>query len=143
LNKSFSKINQKNMPDLGSKKILIVDDNSDNITLLKKHLSMYNCDTALTGESALTMAEINKPDLILLDIMMPGMNGFSVAKRLKENPETADIPIIFITAQTDLGRFKEGFDLAEDELIMKPYHADVVQQSVKNKLIASEESNSD
>lgn len=128
------------MADLSEKKILIVDDQSDNLKILKLHLSMYNSDTAINGESALIMAESNKPDLILLDVMMPGMDGFTVAKRLKENPETADIPIVFVTAKTDVGSFVEGFDIGAEEYVMKPYDPNVIRQIVKSKLSASEES---
>ena len=81
-------------------------------------------DPAEDGESALTLAEKNKPDLILLDIMMPDMNGFTFANRLSENPATADIPIIFLTAQTDIAIIKEGFDLDAGDIIMKPYFPD-------------------
>jgi putative two-component system response regulator len=122
------------MSDLNEKKILIVDDQPDNLKILQRQLKMYNSDIASNGGDALRLAEENKPDLILLDVMMPEMDGFSVAKKLKSNPETASIPIIFITAKTDVGSFIEGFDLGADEYIMKPYDPNVVRQVVKNKL---------
>jgi putative two-component system response regulator len=122
------------MSDLNEKKILIVDDQPDNLKILQRQLKIYNSDVASNGEDALRLAEENKPDLILLDVMMPEMDGFSVAKKLKSNPETASIPIIFVTAKTDVGSFIEGFDLGADEYIMKPYDPNVVRQVVKNKL---------
>ena len=131
------------MTDLYEKKILIVDDQPDNIVILKRHLKMYTCDIAINGESAIILAENNKPDLILLDVMMPGMDGFSVAKQLKENPETADIPIIFVTAKTDVKSFIEGFDLGADDYIMKPYDPKLVLQVVHSKLNPTDENEAD
>ena len=131
------------MADLSEKKILIVDDQPDNIIILKRHLSMYNCDTAINGQTALILAENNKPDLILLDIMMPEMDGITVAKRLKDNPETSHIPIVFVTAKTDVKSFIEGFEVGGDEYIMKPYDPKVVLQVVNSKLIPPDESDVD
>ena len=91
-------------------KILIVDDVVSNVLLLKvllKNLN-YQIATANDGLQALSAVETEKPDLILLDVMMPGLNGFEVAEKLKENPETRDIPIIFLTALTSSGVSKPG-----------------------------------
>lgn len=121
------------------KKILLVDDNPENIKLLKKHLPMYNCVTAINGRTALTLAESSKPDLILLDIMMPDIDGFTVSKRLKEIPETADIPIIFVTAKTNIRRLIK--DSCVDKYITAPYDPKDLRQIVKSKLSASEEYN--
>ena len=131
------------MADSSDKKILIVDDQPDNITILKRHLSMYNCDTAINGQTALLLAESDQPDLILLDIMMPGVDGITVAKKLKENPVTAHIPIVFVTAKTDVGSFVEGFEVGADEYVMKPYDPNVIRQIVKSKLYPSEENDDD
>jgi len=131
------------MADSSEKKILIVDDQPDNITILKRHLSMYNCDTAINGQTAILLAESDQPDLILLDIMMPGVDGITVAKRLKENPVTAHIPIVFVTAKTDVGSFVEGFEVGADEYVMKPYDPNVIRQIVKNKLYPAEENDDD
>jgi putative two-component system response regulator len=122
------------MSEISEKRILIVDDQPDNLKILARQLKMYTSDLASNGHEALRMAEENKPDLILLDVMMPEMDGFAVAKKLKGNPSTASIPIIFVTAKTDVGSFIEGFDLGADEYIMKPYDPNVVRQVVKNKL---------
>ena len=128
------------MTDQSMKKILIVDDNSENLTLLKKHLSMYNCDTAINGQTALIQAETNKPDLILLDIMMPDIDGFTVAKRLREIPETAHIPVVFVSAKTNVRRLIKEYCVDEDEYLLAPYDPNVLRQIVKSKLSASEES---
>ena len=99
-------------------------------------LSMYKTDIAISGQMALDRAEKYTPDLILLDIMMPEMDGIETARRLKDNPLTADIPIIFITAKTDAQSFIEGFDVGGDDYIMKPYDPHVVLRTVKNRLEA-------
>ena len=122
------------MSDISEKRILIVDDQPDNLKILQRQLKMYKSDLASNGEQALKLAVQIKPDLILLDVMMPEMDGFTVAKKLKGNPTTASIPIIFVTAKTDVSSFIEGFELGADEYIMKPYDPNVVRQVVKNKL---------
>jgi len=126
------------MSDFGEKRILIVDDYADHLLILQKHLSMYKSDTARNGKLALSMAEQNIPDLILLDIMMPDMNGFTVAERLKENNKTAGIPVIFITAQSNLSSLYEGVELRKHEIVTKPYNPDVLIEIVKSKLEGSE-----
>ena len=93
-------------------KILIVDDVVSNVLLLKvllKNLN-YQIATANDGLQALSAVETEKPDLILLDVMMPGLNGFEVAEKLKENPETRDIPIIFLTALNATSDVVRGFE---------------------------------
>jgi DNA-binding response OmpR family regulator len=116
------------------KKILIVEDDPDNAAILSELLSRYTIDIAISGQIALDKAEFNTPDLILLDIMMPEMDGFEVARRLKRNPQTDKIPIIFVTAKTDAKSFIEGFEIGGDDYIMKPYDPHLVLKLVKNKL---------
>jgi putative two-component system response regulator len=122
------------MTDLSDKKILVVEDDPDNAVILTELLSMYKTDIAISGQIALEKAEQYSPDLILLDIMMPEMDGFETARLLKDNPLTADIPIIFVTAKTDAKSFIEGFDVGGDDYIMKPYDPHVVLRTVKNRL---------
>ena len=85
---------------LSSKTILIVDDKTNNLQLLSRYLENTGCKIliAQTGAKAITIAVTLVPDLILLDIMMPKINGFDVCRSLKSNPKTKDIPIIFMTA---------------------------------------------
>lgn len=128
------------MTSLSDKTILIVDDDPSNLAILYEILTMYDRLTASDGKLALELAENNQPDLILLDIMMPDMDGFEVAKRLKVNPKTTKIPIIFVTAKTDIKSFVEGFDVGGDDYIMKPYDAITIQLIVKEKLSLPEES---
>jgi putative two-component system response regulator len=104
--------------------ILIVDDQPINIQILGKRLQLenYSIMAAMNGKIALEMVEEKKPDLILLDIMMPEMSGFEVCERLKSNPETQTIPIIFITAKTDPEDIVKGFKLGAVDYVSKPFN---------------------
>ena len=85
-------------------KILIVDDVEDNIEILGDLLTFdgYNVQTARSGESALERVQESRPDLILMDILMPGMDGFEVCERLKADASTSDIPVVFVSSMNDL-----------------------------------------
>jgi putative two-component system response regulator len=103
-------------------KVLIVDDTDLNIDILVDALSdRYDLFTALDGESALTQVKTNFPDIILLDVVMPGMSGYEVCAKLKANPATADIPIIFLTAMTDINDKARGFELGAVDYMVKPF----------------------
>ncbi|MDX1808403.1 MAG: response regulator [Sulfurospirillaceae bacterium] len=106
--------------------VLIVDDISDNIKIAMNILkgSNYNFSFALNGKKALEIIKNKRFDLILLDIMMPQMNGFEVCKILKQDPITQDIPIIFLTAKTDIDSITEGFKLGAVDYITKPFYAE-------------------
>ncbi len=110
---------------MGDDKILIVDDVSRNIQVLANILSMENFQIAYaqSGKQALEVCKVQKFDLILLDIMMPEMDGYEVCKILKANPETADIPIIFLTARADMDSIVKGFDYGIQDYITKPFNA--------------------
>lgn len=106
---------------LKSKKVLIVDDVPRNIDLLKDILTeRYQVQIAKSGRVALDIVHRSQPDLILLDIMMPDMNGFEVCEKLKADPNTADIPVIFLTAMTDIQHEQRGFELGCVDFITKP-----------------------
>lgn len=106
---------------LKEKRILIVDDVPRNIDLLKDILSEhYQVQVAKSGALALDIISRTMPDLILLDIMMPDMNGFEVCEKVKSMPETADIPVIFLTAVTDPQHEQKGFDVGCVDFITKP-----------------------
>ena len=94
-------------------KILIVDDVMSNVLLLKVLLTneKFQIATANNGHQALEQVENEKPDLILLDVMMPDMSGFEVAQKLKSNPSTSDIPIIFLTALNSTADIVIGFQV--------------------------------
>ncbi|MBN2104068.1 response regulator [bacterium] len=104
--------------------ILAVDDENHNLDILKRFLiKEYNLLTFNSGENALKTAFSGEPiDLILLDIMMPRIDGFEIAKQLKTNKLTRDIPIIFLTGQLDPENIRKGFELGCQDYITKPYH---------------------
>ncbi|MBW1893867.1 MAG: SpoIIE family protein phosphatase [Deltaproteobacteria bacterium] len=104
--------------------ILAVDDNPTNLELLKMTLSKegYCVIPASNGPSARNIAAEKKPDLILLDIKMPGEDGFEVIKKLKTNPSTAGIPVIFLTGVSEIDAKLSGFELGAVDYITKPFH---------------------
>lgn len=115
--------------------VLIVDDVTQNIVILNTTLKdEYKTLFAKSGEEALKIAKENKPDLILLDVMMPGMNGFEVCKELKKHDELKNIPVIFVTALNDSGNESEGLNLGAVDYIRKPYNIDIVKLRVRNHL---------
>lgn len=105
-------------------KILIVDDVMSNVLLLKVLLTneKFAIATASNGRQALEQVEKENPDLVLLDVMMPDMSGFEVAKHLKSNPNTADIPIIFLTALNSTADIVKGFQVGANDFISKPFN---------------------
>lgn len=118
------------------KLVLIVDDTPTNITVVAGVLK-EQCRTkvATNGEKALAIASgPERPDLILLDVMMPGMDGYEVCRRLKADPATAGIPVIFLTAKTDSGDEELGFKVGAVDYIHKPFSAPVVLARVKTQL---------
>ncbi|MEP6999571.1 MAG: response regulator [bacterium] len=103
-------------------RVLIVDDEPNNRQLLEVMLASegYVLETAASGEAALASVALQPPDLILLDVMMPGMDGYIVATRLKRNPETQDILIVFLTALDDRNSRMHGMSTGADGYITKP-----------------------
>ncbi len=115
--------------------ILIVDDNATNIDLLVNTLKTeYRLGIAKKGSNALEYAEKYRPDLILLDIMMPEMDGYEVCTRLKNNPLTEPIPVIFITAMSETVNKTKGFSFGAVDYITKPFHAAEVKARVQAHL---------
>jgi putative two-component system response regulator len=126
------------MKDMSECTILIVDDTETNIDIFVDTLGEeYDIAVAMDGESALEAVEEDPPDLILLDIMMPGMNGFDVCKQLKDNPETANIPVVFLSALTEAEEKQKGLDLGAVDFITKPFDPSEIQTKVKKHLLAS------
>lgn len=119
---------------LASSRILLVDDTPENLDVLSAILEDLECQliVATNGERALELAQKQSPDLILLDVMMPGMNGFEVCNLLKANPITAQIPIIFVTARAD--DISVGFSVGGNDYISKPINADEVRARVRHQL---------
>ncbi len=113
---------------LGRSTVLIVDDTPTNISIISGALKdHFRTKVATNGEKALALMNNNdRPDLILLDVVMPGLDGYEVCRRLKSNPVTCDIPVIFLTAKTEVEDEKRGFALGAVDYIHKPFSAPVV-----------------
>lgn len=118
--------------EANKKKILVVDDEQDLCEILKFNLETegYQADTANSGEEAISM-DIASYDLLLLDVMMGGMSGFQLARQLKENPMTAHVPIIFLTARDTENDTVTGFNLGADDYISKPFSIREVMARVR------------
>jgi len=123
--------------------VLIVDDTPENLDLLKSALKgEYRVQVANSGTVALQIAEKDPaPDLILLDIMMPGMDGYEVIRHLKDNEATRDIPVIFITALSDIDNEMIGFALGAVDYITKPFSVPIVRSRVRTQLALYEAQN--
>jgi len=119
-----------------SAQILIVDDNSVNVdTLIAVLGDDYDLRVALDGETALRAIDNNDlPDLVLLDVMMPGMNGYEVCRQLKENERTKNISIIFLTALSEDADQEKGLDLGAEDYITKPFSPAIVRARVRSQL---------
>ena len=102
--------------------VLAVDDIPLNLVLVQKMLAKFNFElrTASNGQLALDAVAEKKPDLILLDLMMPGIDGFEVIRRLRENPDTADIQIVILSALNSNEDVVKGFNVGANDFIMKP-----------------------
>ena len=111
--------------------LLLVDDEPVNLRVLKQLLGNdYQLVFAKNGEEALKLAESRLPNLILLDVMMPGLTGFEVCRQLKQNKQTRAIPIIFVTALNDEHDEAEGFEAGAVDYIIKPISSAIVKARV-------------
>ncbi|HCY85116.1 MAG TPA: hypothetical protein DHV36_08285 [Desulfobacteraceae bacterium] len=123
------------MKDLSECVVLVVDDTEANVDMLVEALGdLYDVMVAMDGEETLEMVEEERPDLILLDIMMPEMDGFEVCERLKADAATRDIPVIFLTGKTDPEDKERGMALGAIDYIIKPFDIPDVQARVKAHL---------
>lgn len=115
--------------------VLLVDDEPNNLKVLQQILKdHFQLMFAINGEKALTAAREHHPDIILLDIMMPGMDGYQVCIRLKADPITAAIPVIFVTAMGELENEAHGFDVGAVDYIQKPVSGPIVLRRVQTHL---------
>jgi len=116
--------------------ILIVDDVADNIQVAMNILQEENYDFsfAISGEDAYELLQHNKFDLVLLDIMMPGMDGFTLCELMKQNEKLKDIPVIFLTAKADIDSIARGFRVGGVDYIVKPFQAEELIVRVRNQL---------
>ena len=117
--------------------ILIVDDEATNLSILQILLgSDYRTKAAISGARALEIANTNpQPDLILLDIMMPDMDGFAILEQLKTNPDTSDIPVIFLTSSEDDKDLEKGLLMGAADYLTKPIKPAVLEMRLKNQLL--------
>ncbi len=115
--------------------LLLVDDEPTNLQVLRGILQAeYRLLYARDGATALKLARDDQPDLVLLDVMMPGMSGHEVCRALKTQPATAGVPVIFVTALTDAGDEAQGFDVGAVDYITKPVSPPVVRARVRTQL---------
>ena len=126
----------KDFSFIQSHNILVIDDNPMNTDLLRDLLSQINQNTtaANCGKQALEIVENQEFDLVLLDIMMPEINGFEVLEKLKQNPKTKDVPVIFISALSEIPDIVKGFDHGSYDYIIKPYNIEEVKARIMNIL---------
>jgi CheY-like chemotaxis protein len=135
----------------GKKSVLVVDDNRVLVLAAERVLQKqgYDVHTASSGSRGLEMAKELKPDVIILDIVMPGLDGYQVCRTLRENDDTADIPVIFLSDGGDSQEKKDGvavglreinmaFECGANDFLQKPVAADDLVRSVKNILWFSE-----
>lgn len=122
------------------KKIILVDDDITNLTVGKNALSdAYDTLTIPAGEKLLHLLETVHPDLILLDVNMPDMDGYEVIRRLKQNDKTADIPVIFLTAQSDVASELQGLTLGAIDYISKPFSPPLLLKRIETHLLVMEQ----
>ncbi|HIJ90789.1 MAG: response regulator [Desulfobulbaceae bacterium] len=123
------------MKEISQCTVLLVDDTIENIDILVGAMTgSYEMIVAMDGQTALDISQSSVPDLILLDIMMPGIDGFEVCRRLKSSAVTKDIPVIFLTALSEISSKTKGFQLGAVDYITKPFDVEEVRARVKTHL---------
>jgi len=122
------------MPD--TPRILIADDNAANRELLEAYLASIDCEVEMAVDGADTLAKVItfNPDLILLDVMMPKVNGFEVCRKLKGDPKTAKIMILMVTALSELGDIERAVAAGTDDFLSKPFNRIELDKRVGNML---------
>jgi PleD family two-component response regulator len=125
------------MADKPGMTILIADDTAENVALLSRILKMsgYNVQAATGGDQVIAYAKASLPDLILLDVNMPGMDGFEACRRLKEDETTREIPVIFISALDNIEDKTRAFRSGGVDYILKPFDYEEVQARVETHLV--------
>jgi sigma-B regulation protein RsbU (phosphoserine phosphatase) len=125
------------MTDLSDSRILIVEDVKANVDVLVEALrGDYKLSVALNGEAALRNAEKNPPDLVLLDIVMPGIDGYEVCRRLRELPQTREVPVMFLSSLEDVVNKARGFEAGGNDYLTKPFDMLEVKARVRSLLKA-------
>ena len=118
------------------KRILIVDDEQDLVDLLSLRLESagYTVDVAYDGEEGLKMALASKPDLILLDVLMPKLDGYQVCRELRKNPATMKVPVIFLSAHAREADRHKGLEAGGNDYIAKPFEPSELIQTIRRHL---------
>ena len=116
---------KKTRPDLDAgvtPRVLVVDDNEQNLELLQAYLEDVDCRVlaAYSGAQAMKIIRQERPDLILLDVMMPEMSGFEVCRQVRNDPDIKHIPVIMVTALNEFGDIQRGIDCGTDDFLSKP-----------------------
>jgi len=125
------------MKELNDSRILIVDDVKANVDVLVHALrDEYKLSVALDGAAALRSVDKSAPDLVLLDIMMPGIDGYEVCRRLRASPATRDLPVMFLSALEDVGNKTQGFEAGANDYLTKPFEVLEVKARVRSLLKA-------
>lgn len=122
------------------KKILVVDDEKELTSLVSLHMKMagYEVLTAANGEKALAAAQEEKPDLIILDLMLPKIDGWEVCRRLRQDPEIKNVPVIMLTARAEIEDKLKGFEAGADDYVTKPFSPRELVSRVKRVLARAE-----
>lgn len=115
-------------------KILIIDDTPQNLDILLDILDEHDVSVALDGESGVGMSDEDDFELFLVDVVMPGIDGFEVCKMLKRNPKYAKTPVIFITAHTDDDSINKCFEAGGADYVSKPFHRATLKARVDTQL---------
>ncbi|MEN8127072.1 MAG: response regulator [Planctomycetota bacterium] len=117
-------------------KVLVVDDNLQNLELILAYLEDIDCETvsAEGGQEAIDLIKNDPPDLVLLDVMMPKISGFEVCKQIKNDPETAEIPVIMVTALSEMGDIERAINSGTDDFLSKPVNKWELLTRVKTML---------
>ena len=125
-----------------AKRILVVDDEVESVKLIGLMLQRrgYEIIAARSGAQALEKAQADKPDLIILDVMMPDMDGYEVCRRLRADPATASMPIIMFTAKTMVDDKVAGFQAGADDYLTKPVHPEELASRIEAVLLRTSQS---
>src|SRR5579862_7792061 len=125
------------MKNLSDCRVLLVDDAKANLDILVEGLKTdHKLSLALNGEMALQIATRTPPDLVLLDIVMPGMDGYEVCRRLRQMPETADVPIMFLSSLEEVQNKTRGFEVGGNDYLTKPFEVLEIKARVRSLLRA-------
>ncbi len=121
---------------MAAHRILIADDNAANRELLEAYLADFDCEieTAVDGQDTLDKVASFEPDLLLLDVMMPKLSGFEVCRKLKDDPQTAGVMVLMVTALNELGDIERGVNAGTDDFLSKPINRIALVKRVSTML---------